>query len=125
MYIKCYEEFNGTILDKSVYINWSNSRGNTSDFSNIEFIRLYRAEGSVVNRNKLPKSTRSSSGTWFTPNLKEATRYSEMSTNRRIYKLDIPLVLYNNLSKLNKGGISQGEIKLPLDLSILKTPLEP
>jgi hypothetical protein len=112
-------------VDKSIYSNWSIKKGNDNDFSNSEFITLYRSEGNTVSREKLPKSTQGSSGTWFTPNLKEVERYNGMNKDRKIYKLDIPLTLYNNLLKMSKNKIemSKGEVQLPLDLSILKTLL--
>tara|TARA_R110000772_G_scaffold8005_2_gene26720 strand:- start:3544 stop:4365 length:822 start_codon:yes stop_codon:yes gene_type:complete len=112
-------------IDKSIYSNWSIKKGNDSDFSNVEFITLYRAEGTVVSdRSKLPKAMQGSSGSWFSPNLEEAERYSKMNSHRKIYKLDIPLTLYNNLSNLSKGmEMSKGEVRLPLDLATLKTLL--
>jgi predicted GNAT family acetyltransferase len=87
-----------------------------------EFVNVYRAEGKVVDRENLPLSVRGNAGSWFTPFKAEVERYAAMG-NRKVYKIAIPKVLYDNLLESRKGGVamSKGEIQLPPNISSLKT----
>lgn len=106
---------NKSIYDK--HINQTNQ--------NTEFISLYRAEWSTVDKEKLPIAIRGNAGSWFSPNIQEAIRYKKMNPDRKLYKIDIPKTLYENIYK-NKLAweVSKWEIQLPESISKLKINIE-
>jgi len=128
---KQWNEAKNVDIDKSKFINFISQRNNQdindvkNKFNDVEFIKLYRSEGNIVDRDKLPLAVKDSSGTWFTPSYKEVLRYNNMNDNRKIYEIDIPLGFYNSLRSSFSSNIeiSKGEVKLPIELSKMKTQI--
>ncbi len=52
-------------------------------------------------------------------------RYNNMNKNRVMYKIDVPLDFYNAMRKAfgTLGETSKGEVKLPIELALLKTKM--
>lgn len=106
---------NKSIYDK--HINQTNQ--------NTEFISLYRAEWSTVDKEKLPIAIRGNAGSWFSPNIQECIRYKKMNPDRKLYKVDIPKTLYENIYKTKLvREVSKWEIQLPENISKLKIDIE-
>lgn len=126
------ESLNDVSLDKTDFINFIANENNVeyddiyNKFKDVKFIKLYRAEGKVEDREKLPIAIKDNSGRWFTPNFKEVSRYKNMSNDRKIYAIDVPLEFYNSMRKAfgTPAETSKGEVKLPLELAKLKKIIE-
>jgi len=129
--IKNFSEFLSDNVDKSKYVEYISQKNNKDYsevekvFNDVEFITLYRSEGTVVDKEKLPISVRDNSGRWFTPNYHEMVRYNNMNKNREIYKIDVPLDFYNAMRTAfgTASETSKGEVKLPIELSLLKVKM--
>ena len=129
--IKKYNDFLNENVDKTQYVKFISQQNGESyndvfdKFNDVKFITLYRSEGIVVDKEKLPKAVKGNSGRWFTPQYNEVLRYQKMNKNRKIYKIDVPLGFYNALrdSLQSKIDMSIGEVVLPQGLSELKTEI--
>jgi len=111
---------------ENTWINYVSKKDNISkqevlkrlEDNNTKMITVYRGEGSTIDleNSSLPSYIKKAKGRWFTKDKGVAEQYAKMQ-NGKIFAIQLPEILFNNISKeLNLEQTNGVEALLPQEL---------